>query len=82
VLLGEADAGIVYRTDVIGNAGGVSVVDIEPEFNVTAGYPIAVLRDAAHPRLGHEWISLLLSEQGRGLLSRAGFKLPKHEVTQ
>ncbi len=81
VLLGEADAGIVYRTDIIGKGSAVAVVDIPAEFNVTAGYPIARLRDAAHPKLAGEWISLVQSTRGRRVLENDGFRLPHEEVT-
>ena len=41
VVLGEADAGIVYRTDAATAAGKVEVVDIDPGVNVIAEYPVA-----------------------------------------
>ena len=42
VVLGEADAGVVYRSDAVSAAGKVQVLPIPPELNVTAEYPIAI----------------------------------------
>jgi molybdate transport system substrate-binding protein len=73
VSLGEAEAGIVYRTDAIAAGDGVHVVAIPPELGVVAEYPIAVVADAAHPRLARAWIDLVRSEIGRRTLEDAGF---------
>jgi molybdate transport system substrate-binding protein len=82
VLLGEADAGIVYRSDV-GSAqlaGGVGVVAIPPKLNATAEYPIAMLRDAKHPQLAQAWLNLVRSDAGQRALMRAGFLAPEQSV--
>jgi molybdate transport system substrate-binding protein len=76
VTLGEADAGIVYRTDALAATGRVAVVDIPAGINLVAKYPIAVAADAAHPKLAREWVELVLSERGRAALERAGFLAP------
>jgi molybdate transport system substrate-binding protein len=76
VTLGEADAGIVYRTDIGTNRDAVGVVTIPPEMNVIAKYPIAVVRAAAHPKLAQQWVTFILSEQGQGILRGAGFIVP------
>jgi molybdate transport system substrate-binding protein len=77
VLLGEADAGIVYRSDAIaakgkGN-GNVGLVEIPPDLNVTAAYPIAVLKAAPHPDLAGAFIDLVRSPSGATVLREAGF---------
>jgi molybdate transport system substrate-binding protein len=74
VSLGEADAGIVYRTDLKAAKDTVSVVTIPPELNVIAKYPIALVKGALHPGLGREWLALVLSEKGQGILERMGFR--------
>ena len=52
VVLGEADAGIVYRSDVAAlPAGKVQVVAIPADLNVTAQYPISILKQAPQPAL-------------------------------
>ncbi|XXT21741.1 molybdate ABC transporter substrate-binding protein [Sorangium sp. So ce429] len=73
VRLGEAQAGVVYRTDARAAQEGVSVVAIPPDINVIAEYPIAVVAGAAHPGLARAWVDLVLSEAGQGALQRVGF---------
>ncbi len=76
VALGEADAGIVYRSDAQHARGAVEVVTIPAQLNVIAEYPIAVTSTAAHPTLAEAWIQLVLSPAGQELLTRAGFLSP------
>lgn len=76
VRLGEAQAGVVYRTDAHAAQDGVTVVAIPPDINVIAEYPIAVVVGAAHPGLARAWVDLVLSETGQGALRRAGFLAP------
>jgi molybdate transport system substrate-binding protein len=76
VRLGEAQAGVVYRSDVQAARGEVEVVTIPPDINVFAEYPIAVLADAAHPKLAQAWLDLVLSAEGQRLLADAGFLSP------
>lgn len=73
VALGEADAGVVYRTDA---GRGVRVVPIPPEANVVASYPIAVVKGAPHPGLARQWVELVLSAEGQAVLREAGFVPP------
>jgi molybdate transport system substrate-binding protein len=74
VRLGEAQAGIVYRTDVP-QTQEVSVVAIPPEINVIASYPIAQVTGAAHPSLARTFIEFVLSGAGQRRLKDAGFLL-------
>lgn len=76
VSLGEAQAGIVYRTDARSAQERVSVVSIPPEVNVIADYPIAVVTGAAHPELARAWIAFVLSPEGQRALAGAGFTAP------
>lgn len=73
VVLGEADAAIVYVSDVTGSAGAVEAVTIPPEQNVTATYPAAVLAGAASPRAAAAFMDLLRSPEGRAVLDDHGF---------
>jgi molybdate transport system substrate-binding protein len=73
VVLGEADAGIVYRSDAMAGAGKILVLPIPPEVNVTAEYPIALLKGAPHPALARAWIDLVKSAAGQAALREAGF---------
>ncbi len=72
VRLGEADAGVVYRTDARG-VDGVSVVPLPPEVTVKTECPIALIQGAPHPTLGRAWLELVRSSEAREVLSRAGF---------
>lgn len=74
--LGEADAGIVYRSDVGAAEKRVAVLPIPSEINVIAEYPIARVADARHPDLAREWLTSVLSDAGREKLGAAGFALP------
>lgn len=76
VRLGEAQAGIVYKSDAHAARGQVEIVTIPADLNVIAEYPIAVLSDAAHPKLAQAWISLVLSAGGQRVLGDAGFLSP------
>jgi molybdate transport system substrate-binding protein len=74
VQLGEADAGLVYVTDVLG-ASDVEGVALGGE-PVVARYPAAVLRDAADPDLARELVELLAGAEGQAVLQRHGFGAP------
>jgi molybdate transport system substrate-binding protein len=76
VTLGEAQAGIVYRTDARAAAGKVGVVSIPPEMNVIAEYPIAAIAGGPHPQLAREWVAFVMSDAGQRLLRDAGFLAP------
>jgi molybdate transport system substrate-binding protein len=76
VVLGEADAGIVYRTDVATAAGKVEVVTIDRAVNVVAEYPVARVTGARQPALAQDWIALLRSPEGQRQLAQAGFRPP------
>ncbi|MEO5769456.1 MAG: molybdate ABC transporter substrate-binding protein [Polyangia bacterium] len=73
VVLGEADAGVVYRSDALSAHGDVRIVSIPPELNVTAEYPIAVLKSAPHRQLAEQWVALVKSAAGAEALRAAGF---------
>jgi molybdate transport system substrate-binding protein len=69
VQLGEADAGMVYRSDVTpAVAGRVGVIDIPSQYNVIASYPIALLTSAPNPDAGRQFIDLVLSPIGQRVL--------------
>jgi len=70
--LGEADAGIAYRSDTTA-APELKTIDIPDEYNVTAEYPIAPLEQAAHPQLADEFIQFVLSEEVQAILQKWGF---------
>jgi molybdate transport system substrate-binding protein len=74
IILGEADAGIVYVSDVIGTSEvDINLIQIPEQVNVTASYYIAPLSDSSAPKRGREFIHLLLSPKGQVILERYGF---------
>jgi molybdate transport system substrate-binding protein len=77
VALGEADAGIVYVSDISASDGTrVRAIDIPADRNVVALYPVAVVRKAANAAGARELIALLLSPAGQRILARHGFRPP------
>ncbi|MEZ5125026.1 MAG: molybdate ABC transporter substrate-binding protein [Thermoleophilia bacterium] len=73
VALGEADAGIVYVTDVTAAAGKVDAVEIPAKFNVVATYPLAVVQASAASEQAQEFVDLVLSADGQAILAKYGF---------
>jgi molybdate transport system substrate-binding protein len=73
VQLGEADAGMVYRSDVTpAVARYVTVLDIPEAFNVTAEYPIAVAKSAQDPEAARWFVDLVRSDEGQRVLKQHG----------
>jgi len=75
VALGEADAGIVYVTDVKAAGSGVQGVEIPLSLNVVADYPVAILKDCQNAPLAKAFVSYLLGA-GQPTLARYGFTGP------
>lgn len=73
VALGEADAGIVYVTDVLSAGTRVSGVEIPEQHQVVARYPIAVVIGAKNPALARVFLDYLVSDEGQQLLTGFGF---------
>lgn len=73
VVLGEADAAIVYRTDAIGAGAAVRTISIDPALSVTARYPIAVVRASREAELARAFVSFTGSAEGRAILEARGF---------
>ena len=71
--LGEADAGIVYVTDVAAAGVKVQGVPIPDSENVVATYPASVLKSARNRAWAEGFVSNLLSAQGQAVLRRYGF---------
>lgn len=74
VQLGEADAGIVYESDVTPeNRGKISLIPIPDTFNVIAEYPGGVLAQSGKNEEARRFLSYLTSDGGRSVLSGYGF---------
>ncbi len=77
IALGEADAGIVYTTDVTADlAPKVQQIDIPVDQNLAAAYTLAPLSDAPHPELAVRFIEFVNSAKGRTILADFGFDPP------
>ena len=73
VTLGEADAGIVYATDVTAVGDKAAGVEIPADINVTADYPIVVTKEAANAEGAQAFIDFVTGEQGQKILAAYGF---------
>jgi molybdate transport system substrate-binding protein len=76
VSLGEADAGIVYVTDVTAGGAKVEGVDIPQDQNVTATYPIATVKASKAQDQAQAFMDLVLSADGQQVLKEYGFLPP------
>jgi molybdate transport system substrate-binding protein len=72
VSLGEADAGIVYTSDLVG-VENVTSLEIPDALNVIAEYPIATLNDTAYADTAAALVDYVLSEAGQAILANYGF---------
>ena len=77
VQLGEADAGVVYTTDVTPSLKGeVIQLAIPARFNVIAGYPIGTLNAASNPAAAKRFVEFVRSSDGQAILQKWGFLKP------
>ncbi len=76
VVLGEVDAALVYRTDVVAAGDAVQGIAIERADEVVNRYPAVVLDAAPHPDAARDLLALLRSPVGAALLADAGFGAP------
>ena len=72
VTSGEADAGIGYITDAKA-APATEGIAIPDDHNVTAEYPMAVLKQAANSSLARAWLDFVLSPEAQAVLAKYGF---------
>ncbi|WP_406339321.1 molybdate ABC transporter substrate-binding protein [Streptomyces sp. NBC_00649] len=76
VELKEADAAVVYKTDVKAAGGKVDGVEFPESANAINDYPIALLKDAPNAAAAKEFIALVQSAEGQKVLTAAGFLKP------
>lgn len=75
VALGEADAGIVYTSDVVASDAAVDRVDLPAEHQVVADYPIAALEDGPNPTGGDDFVAFVHSDDALAILAGFGFRV-------
>lgn len=78
LLLGEVDAGFVYRTDLRAPdaAAALNTLPFPAELNPSAAYPIAPLNDTPHPDAARAFVAFVLSQAGQRVLAAWGFCPP------
>ncbi|MEV4232219.1 molybdate ABC transporter substrate-binding protein [Streptomyces bobili] len=76
VELKEADAAVVYRTDVRAAGDKVEGVDFPESADAVNDYPIAPLKDAPNTEAAKAFITLVRSAEGQKALTEAGFLTP------
>ena len=76
VSIGEADASIVYVTDVKASKGTTSGVKIADKQNVIATYPMGVVKESQNARAAKAWVQFVTSKEGQKTLRKFGFLPP------
>lgn len=78
VQLGEADAAVVYNTDVTPTLKPlVRVIALPTRFNQNASYPIGTLKASANAEAARAFVAYVLSNDGQKILKKWGFQKPK-----
>ncbi len=76
VTSGEADAGLVYVTDVTAAGDQVTGVPFPEAGQVVNTYPIASVKGSKHGDLAHDFVAFVLGDTGQQVLKAAGFGQP------
>ncbi|MET8770502.1 molybdate ABC transporter substrate-binding protein [Streptomyces sp. NPDC004658] len=76
VELKEADAAVVYKTDVKAAGGKVEGVEFPESAGAVNDYPIALLKNAPNTEAAKAFIALVRSAEGQKVLTEAGFLKP------
>jgi molybdate transport system substrate-binding protein len=75
VQLGEADAGVVYGTDITASvAPDLARVEVPTALNVIADYPIALTKEAGNTKTARAFIDFIFSAAGQTILKKYGFQ--------
>jgi len=75
VALGEADAGVVYLTDLSSvKSGSTGSLPIPDPLNVMAVYWIAATNDSAQPLLAQDFLDFVLSPDNQDIFLNHGFQ--------
>ncbi|MGW7098032.1 molybdate ABC transporter substrate-binding protein [Streptomyces sp. NPDC054838] len=76
VELGEADAGLVYKTDSAKSGDKVVSVDIPDDQNAVASYPAATLKQSKNGAAAAAFVAWLSTPEAQKILQDAGFQKP------
>jgi molybdate transport system substrate-binding protein len=78
VSLGEADAALVYQSDLTPNLKNtVRAITLPMRFNQTALYPIGMVRASPQPEAARAFTKYALSPEGQRILKKWGFLSPQ-----
>jgi len=70
VAMGEADAGLIYRTDLTSE---ISAIDFPESESAMNAYPVGVVKGSKATSAARSFIRFVLSANGQAILKRAGF---------
>ena len=73
---GEADAGLVYVTDVEAAGDSVEGISFPESAGAVNRYPVGITTTSAHPELAEEFVTLVTGVDGQKILASAGFAKP------
>ena len=76
VTSGEADAGLVYVTDVIAAGDAVEGIEFRESGEAVNTYPIAALADSSAPEVARAFVAFVAGSAGQKVLRSAGFGAP------
>lgn len=76
VTTGQADAGLVYASDIIGAGGKASGVRFAEAAEAVNVYPISVLKQSTHADLAGKFVELVTGAEGQKVLEKAGLGKP------
>jgi molybdate transport system substrate-binding protein len=77
VISGDADAGVVYVTDVAAAGSGATGVSIPDSENVIASYPIAVVKASGHQASAQAFVNDVIAGESQRILESKGFLSPR-----
>lgn len=76
---GDAQAGLVFRSDALAAGADVSIVEVPAELGGSSDYSVAVLTDATHPDRARAFVDYVTGTRAQDLLRAAGFLPPPGE---
>ncbi len=76
VTLGEVDAALVYKTDVLSAKEKVEGIEFPESSKAINEYPIATLTDSKNPTTAQAFVDYILSPESKSVFTKAGFEAP------
>jgi molybdate transport system substrate-binding protein len=76
ISLGEADAGIVYATDLEAAHGQIRAIAIPPDLNVKAEYPVVRIPKSGNSEVAKSFVHFLFDAEAQNVLLKHRFGSP------